>query len=364
VRDELGDPVPNIPVHLVRAYWRDSALVFGLALATQTDDRGYYRISGIKPGAYILCGIPSQNLRAPEVGPVDFAQPEQRRYYQHACAPAEPAMNTKAALRISAGQHANADLALFAAPTVTVKGRVSGDFESVNLRLMPISLLPDVGFAQSTNVQKQQPDFTFSSIAPGRYRLEAGGQRKLEKGEVEALFAAMPVEVGATDLAGLDIAPQPAASIQLRYRETAPGLAASVTVVGLLPAMHAGPGVFAQEDNDKVRRFRPLREGAYWLYTRTTGEKKVCITGAQLGDRDVFRQPVILTSGMNAQFTLTLSSQCAFITGRVVLNGEPAPGARIVVLLAGMPENPAIPGAVLQVPMVASSSATSLPAAI
>jgi len=71
VRDELGDPVPNIPVHLVRAYCRDSALVFGLALATQTDDRGYYRISGIKPGAYILCGIPSQNLRALEIGPVD-----------------------------------------------------------------------------------------------------------------------------------------------------------------------------------------------------------------------------------------------------------------------------------------------------
>jgi len=221
-----------------------------------------------------------------------------------------------------------------------VKGRISGDFESVNLRLVPISLLPDVGFAQSSNVQKLQPDFTLSSIAPGRYRLEAEGQRKLEKGGFETLFAAMPVEVGATDLAGLDIAPQPAAAIELRFHETEPGLAAAVTAVGLLPAMHAGPVVFAQEGNDKVRRFQPLREGAYWLYTRTTGEKKVCITGAQLGDRDVFRQPVILTSGMNAQLTLTLSSHCAIITGRVVSNGQPAPGARIVVLPRGTPENP------------------------
>ncbi len=110
------------------------------------------------------------------------------------------------------------------------------------------------------------------------------------------------------DVAGLSVAPQPAAAIELRFHETAPGLAAAVTAVGLLPAIHAGPLVFAQLGNDKVRRFLPLREGAYWLYTRTTGEKKVCITGAQLGDRDVFRQPFILSAGLNAQFTLTLSS--------------------------------------------------------
>lgn len=37
---------------------------------------------------------------------------------------------------------------------------------------------------------------------------------------------------------------------------------------------------------------------------------------------------------------LTLSSHCAIIAGRAVWNGQPAPGARIVVLLRGTPENP------------------------
>jgi hypothetical protein len=343
VRDEWGDPIQNVQVHLIRAYWRDGALVFGLAMGAQTDHRGYYRIASIKPGAYVLCGLPSPNLRAPETGPVDFAQPGRQRYYQRACAPAEPVSSTPtpaAVLRISAGQHASVDLGLIASPTVMVKGRISGDFESVNLRLVSISLLPDVGLAQSSNVQNHQPEFTFSSVAPGRYRLEATGQRKLEKGGFETLLADMPVDVGGTDLEGLDVAPQPAAAIELRFHETEPGLAAAVTALGLLPAMHLGPLVFAQQGSDKVRRFQALREGAYWLYTRTTGEKKVCITGAQLGDRDVFRQPVILTAGMNAQLTLTLSSHCAIISGRAVWNGQPAPGARIVVLLRGTPENP------------------------
>jgi hypothetical protein len=341
VRDEWGDPIQNVQMHLIRAYWRDGALVFGLAMGAQTDDRGYYRIAPIKSGAYVLCGMPSSNLRAPESGPVDFAQPDRRRYYQRACAPAEPVSSTPAAvLRISAGQHANVDLALLAAPTVAVKGHVAGDFESVNLRLVSMSLLPDTGFAQSSNVQNHQPEFTFSSIAPGHYRLEATGQRKLENGGFETLFAAMTVEVGSTELDGLDVAPQPAAVIELKFQETESGLAAGVTAVGLQPAMHAGPVVFAQQGNDKVRRFQPLRDGAYWLYTRTTGDKKVCITGAELGDRDVFHQPVILTPGLNAQLTLTLSSHCAIIAGRVIGNGQPAPGARIVVLLRGTPENP------------------------
>jgi hypothetical protein len=341
VRDEWGDPIQNVQMHLIRAYWRDGAVVFGQAMGAQTDDRGYYRIASIKPGAYVLCGLPSPNLRAPETGPVDYAQPDRRRYYQRACAPAEPVSSTPASvLRISAGQHANVDLALIASPTVMVKGRISSDFESVNLRLVSISLLPDVGLAQSSNVQNHQPEFTFSSVAPGRYRLEATGQRKLEKGGFETLLADMPVDVGGTDLEGLDVAPQPAAAIELRFHESEPGLEAAVTALGLLPAMHAGPLVFAQQGNDKVRRFQALREGAYWLYTRTTGEKKVCITGAHLGDRDVFRQPVVLTAGMSAQLTLTLSSHCAIIAGRVVSNGQPAPGARIVVLLRGTPENP------------------------
>jgi hypothetical protein len=340
VRDELGEPIQNVTVQLIRAYWHDGALVFGLALAAQSDDRGYYRIAAIKPGAYILCGMPAQNLRAAETGPVDFSQPDPRRYYHRTCAPSEPVSGSPSVLTIAAGQDAQLDLALLAAPTVTVKGSVNGDYESVNLRLVPLSLPPDLGLVPSSNAQSGRPEFVLSSIAPGRYRLEAQGQRRSEKGGLETVFAALPVDVGGSDVDGLNVELRPAAAIELAFHETEPGQAAGVLGAGLLPVMQAGSTIFPQQGNDKVRRFPPLREGRYWLYTRTTGEKKVCITGAQLGDRDVFRQPVILSAGLNAQLKLTLSSHCAAVAGRVVLNGKPVAGARIVVLLRGTPEDP------------------------
>jgi len=255
--------------------------------------------------------------------------------------PAEPVSTSPSLLRIAPGQQPNIDLVLQAAPTVTVKGRVTGDFEGANLRLIPESLLRDVGFGPSSYAQSRQPEFAFPSVPPGRYRLEAEGQKRLESGGSETLFAAMPVEVGGADLDGLEVALQPAAAIDVTFEETETGLAEGVGYVGLRPAMQSSPALLAQDGKDKVRRFLPLREGAYWLHARTKeAGKKVCITGAHLGDLDVFRQPLVLTAGMNARLTLTLSTHCATISGRILLDGKPAPDARVVVLLRGTPENP------------------------
>jgi hypothetical protein len=131
----------------------------------------------------------------------------------------------------------------------------------------------------------------------------------------------MPVEVGGSDLAGLEVAPQPAAAIDLSIHETEPGLAAAVTVIGLIPAIHAGPLVIAQQHKDKGRRFLPLRE-AYWLFTRTSGEKKVCITGAQLGESDVFRQPIILTVEQTLRERRSNKTMGVGRSGRLAADGD------------------------------------------
>jgi len=51
VHDAQGDPMQNVQVQLIRAFWNDGATVFQPTFSGQTDDRGYYRIAGIKPGA-------------------------------------------------------------------------------------------------------------------------------------------------------------------------------------------------------------------------------------------------------------------------------------------------------------------------
>ena len=184
---------------------------------------------------------------------------------------------------------------LFATPAVKVKGCITGAFDGVNVRLVPESLLRDVS-PVSTYASSQRGEFEFSSVEPGRFRLEVDGMKRLEGGVTQTLFGGVLVEAGGADIEGLEVALQPAASVDVAFEESEPGLSAGVSSVELLAVGQSSGNVAAQAGSDTVRRFRPMRPGAYWLRTRTSGEKKVCITGAHLGDRDVFHEMVLLSS--------------------------------------------------------------------
>lgn len=348
VRDAAGEPLPDVSVHLMRSFWRESITVFDLVATAQTDDRGYYRMHGITAGAYILCGFPTQSMLAPEIGLVNFAQPLPARYYQRTCIPGDPVSVAAPALQISPGQHANVDLVLAATPAATVKGRVTGDFSGIRLQLVPDSRLRNAGSTPSTFVSGgDHADFSFPPVTPGRYRLEGYGEKRSDKGKTEPVFAAMLVEVGTAGLDGLEVTPLPAVSIELKFQESEPGLADGIASVGLVLADQARPETRVVPGTDKITKFPLMRPGIYWLRTRTNSARKMCVAGARLGDEDIFRKPVVLAPGWNGFLTLALSTHCAQIEGHVLSNGKPAPWARIVALLSGTPENPGDPWVVL-----------------
>lgn len=344
VHDELGEPVSGVQVQLYRSHWSGGATRLVGGPSAVTDDRGQYRITGIKAGAYVLCAAPLQHVRAAESGSVDFAQSERqpRRYYQRTCVPGEPVTAAPATLRMAEGEQRAVDLVLQAAPVVTVMGHVSGEFESASVRLVRESLIGEAGAGLNAYVQSNNSGFAVASVPPGRYRLEAQGHRRAaDGGKSETLYGAMRVEVGGSDLEDVEVVMQGAAEIELAYEEAEAGLSKMVASVGLLPVGLGTGAAYPQSGDAGTRRFPSLREGSYWLETRTGGEGTVCITGARLGDRDVFREPAIVTSGMKARLTLRLSStECASFKARVVRDGRPAPGARVVVLLRGTPQNP------------------------
>jgi len=149
VRDEHGDPVPFVNVWAFRSVWMDSRIVQSRGLPVTTDDRGYYRISALSPGGYMVCaefmdtfGNEWHRTMAPEASSVvDYGARSATRFYRRSCYPGPP----PASFKIEWGRIAHADLKLGSTPVTKVQGRVS-DWDP---RVAHISLLPEDETASS-----------------------------------------------------------------------------------------------------------------------------------------------------------------------------------------------------------------------
>ena len=190
VRDEFGDPMMAAMVSIGRPLWREGRTTMANAGQKSTDDRGRYRFGSLAPGNYVVCAGGSQNA-APVEGPVDYTARVDNRFYTRTCA--RP-------FQLAPGQHAQVDLSPLTGATATVRGRVRNLPPQTGFSLF---LAPeDTGVNQNYGafVDPSQGTFTIRGVQPGRYRLRAsvsysGG----------TLNAELPVDVGGSDVDGLDV---------------------------------------------------------------------------------------------------------------------------------------------------------------
>ena len=64
VRDELGDPLVGVPVRALLVVWVAGRERWASGPVGMTDDRGMYRLAGLRPGAYVI-QVPSVQLTLP-----------------------------------------------------------------------------------------------------------------------------------------------------------------------------------------------------------------------------------------------------------------------------------------------------------
>ena len=338
VRDELGEPVHRASIGLLRAAWSDGGIHFAGGTTAETDDKGFYKIFNVRAGSYSVCAQ-AQVSQVPVIGVADFSLASVPRFYEPSCSPApEPDLSSLQAVHW--GEQVSVNFTLQSAPAIDVRGRLRNATDSPNLTLKLTHV--QTWFQQTAAVARIASDgqtFVFHGVTPGKYQLDAMATMLQKDGGLRTEMAVhLPVDVRGASAPELDVALEPAPTMELAYDEAEPRLAERVVGVSLHAA--GSPTTFSEprpSGGKQIFDYR-LTAGTYWLHHYLG--KGACITGVKLGGQDVFRQPIHISSGMRERLVLSVSSACGKIEGRVVDGVRPVPRARVVILLSGSPEDP------------------------
>ena len=184
ISDELGNPLPGTMVRVLRYEYAAGARQLVPAGASQTDDRGYYRVWGLNPGAYYVSAITrNPDLRVGRGRTEGLAPdaPEPAEGYAPTYHPGVP--SAQDAQPVIVGLGAEAENITFGALLVRTS-RVTGRLLDADPSPAPsgnVTLLPEdlngrgpLGTLYRGRVGRDGT-FTIENVPPGRYLLRAVG---------------------------------------------------------------------------------------------------------------------------------------------------------------------------------------------
>jgi hypothetical protein len=275
VLDERGEPVVGVPVRVLRAVDVAGATRWATGPAGETDDRGMYRVSDLRPGTYIV-HVPSVQITLAD-GAVRPPSPPQRplamartggagvvvghfptsgvpgRGYPMAYHPTARSASEAMPIHLEPGESRSAlDVHLTLAPTVRVSGVLSGPPEAI--ASLPVWLVPagdePSGPGGEVAVTMSDPDgrFTLLNVPTGSYTLLASRSQSEFTVGVRGWERLMPERGSAFNISmsGGSVAGAPGVSYATRGR-------AGVAAFGRMPLL--------VDDRDVANVVVPLTSG-------------------------------------------------------------------------------------------------------
>jgi len=203
ITDEFGDPAPNVTLmvsQLQFAAGRHRLMPVGGARRNPTDDRGYFRISGLNPGVYYLTALAGAFTDQNESG--GFAP----TFY-----PGTSEAGDARPIPVGFGESvSNISFTMIPAPMARLSGSlVGGDGNPIDrgsLMLVPSDRPGITAMTIGMGSAGRDGAFTFRNVPPGSYTLQAfgppvpGGN---PGGLGQATFGWLPATVNGTDLTNL-----------------------------------------------------------------------------------------------------------------------------------------------------------------
>ena len=214
VVDERGEPIVNIPVRVLTRLPIAGTTQWATGPLARTDDRGFYRISGLWPGTYIV-NVPSVQSTVPPstshaavlglspaaaagrtlpdvagleadgtwliVGQYAVPPAGARRAYPALFYPSTPTIADAAVIDVKAAEEERGiDFVMRPVPTVRIAGRVLGPSEAVANLVVRLLIeggeTMGAGSEQATALVGTDGRFTMVGVPAGRYVLDARTQ--------------------------------------------------------------------------------------------------------------------------------------------------------------------------------------------
>jgi protocatechuate 3,4-dioxygenase beta subunit len=319
VVDEVGEPVLEAQVRVMRQTWVRGKRRMMTAGGNQTNDLGIYRVFGLPPGEYFVSAMTRGGMRgfARDDTPVEYAP----TYY-----PGVPDAATARPVTVTASQETLADFSLAPTRVTRISGMVLSSLGKPvtegNVRAIQRNDA-EMGFVAdgAGGMIRQDGTFVINGLTPGTWTLLAMGAGVFGPGD-EREVAQQAVTVGDEDLAGVVLTMGKGGSVRGRVSfEGVPPQDVSNVRVGTRPIDELSGPIMGGS------RPAPLGTDGAFEVSGLTGTVTFMVMGApsgwfiksvQSGGRDVYDTGIDVPAGRSyGGVTIVMTQDRITISGSV-----------------------------------------------
>ncbi|HEY6338315.1 MAG TPA: carboxypeptidase-like regulatory domain-containing protein [Candidatus Sulfotelmatobacter sp.] len=339
VSNEDGDPMPHVEVVALRRPGeeeieddapRHHKIQMQSVGSAETDDRGQYRIFGLKPGEYFVRAEDSSQPHGGRIVDESYwLKQSLGSEYASVYFPGTTQVSQAQVIPIKAGEEAQVDLAMRRVKTVEITGRLigaAGPAANAFINLGPADVDESDFNRQDTTDKKG--NFHLRNIPEGSYYIRAF-QRE-EGSVVYESRVRQKVEVTGDNIEGLVISLNAGIPIQGKVKiDGSSSIAFDRIQLSLMPVEEgAEPGGFGEVKKDGTFEMKSVYDGNYAI--RVWGlESDAYVKSAQRGPDDLLEKGLQVEGGSSGKIEVTISSDGAQLEGSVSDDDGAVIGARV-----------------------------------
>jgi len=327
ILDSDGEPIEGVQLQLLAQQITNGRKEWQMRQMTQPSENGTYRLENLMPGAYLLSTMAHpvfgfQFTRQAGKLPQE-AYPQ--RFY-----PNSPDLGSAQPIDLKPGEQAEADFTLPEAPAFSVSGSVGPVQDGISI---------SIGDADGQQTfmpaafNRQTGRFRLPAVPSGSWILSFHSRNS----QGAAYYGEQTINVGSSDIAGLQVLLQPLPSIPVNVADKGDASPPQAQVQLIPDEKSASTGNYMATpsqagDSQQAWMIRNVAPGRYGVSVQSNGPG--CIDSVSSGSADLTHDDLIVTTGSQPPpINVTFRDDCATLSGEV--HGGSGDAKGFVILLPG-----------------------------